>query len=137
MDKITESVTCPVTGTVRHFTNSFSEHDTLAEPKLTRQTCNGYMSPQENPLEETYVDNYLHSIADQPARRYPSRNEWYEHGKLHRTGGPAVENTELDEQEWWENGERHREGGPAIATKHYLEWWTRGTLVRVCMLPES
>jgi hypothetical protein len=137
MDKITESVTCPVTGTVRHFTNFSTNPDLLVRPKLIRQTCIGYSSPVEAPLEETYVDNYLHSIADQPARRYPSQNEWYANGVLHRYGGPAVDNTELNEQEWWEHGERHRAGGPAIVTKHYLEWWTRGCLVRVCMLPES
>jgi hypothetical protein len=136
---MTETITCPVTGVIRHYTNSFDTPlDVLVKPKLTRQTCDLSCvidrNPSEKPSEEWYVDNYLHSVADQPARVYPSKREWYFEGLLHRENNPAV--VTEDTEEWYEHGERHRAGGPAIVNPHYLEWWTYGRLVRTCMLPE-
>lgn len=51
---------------------------------------------------------------------------WYLNGKLHRTDGPAVEGA--DGGKWWYlNGKRHRADGPAIERADgYKEWWVNG-----------
>ena len=49
---------------------------------------------------------------------YNCRTDWYQNGKLHRIGGPAVEN---------KNGERHRIDGPAIEYPDGdKEYWENG-----------
>jgi hypothetical protein len=69
--------------------------------------------------------------------------EWREHGKVHRSDGPAVESRQLSE--WWVNGVPHRVGGPAVEVyvrcevtradgsvdvldEGHTEWWYEGYL---------
>jgi hypothetical protein len=53
--------------------------------------------------------------------------EWYQHNRLHRTDGPAVEYANGDKT-WWQNDRRHRTDGPAVeyvgGTK---AWYLHGT----------
>jgi hypothetical protein len=37
---------------------------------------------------------------------------WYQHGHLHRTGGPAVEHAD-GHKAWFQHGKLHRTDGPA------------------------
>ena len=54
------------------------------------------------------------------------RKEWYIDGKLHRTGGPAVEWAD-GAKEWYLNNKRHREDGPAIEyTDGGKDWFLDG-----------
>lgn len=58
---------------------------------------------------------------------------WYNHGKLHRTDGPALEIWEASKcytQQWFIHGRLHRDDGPAIInqyldTDQYDETWYR------------
>jgi hypothetical protein len=60
------------------------------------------------------------------------QKKWYQHGRPHRIGGPAVETKSLTA--WWQNGKLHRLNGPA---KIYLpdsrtrteEYWINGVQV--------
>ncbi len=59
---------------------------------------------------------------------------WYQHGKLHRTDGPAVVLSGEDgRNEWWYEGQRHRTNGPALVYNngYRTEWWYLGMLHRV------
>ncbi len=47
--------------------------------------------------------------------------EWYQHGKLHRDGAPAIINK--GNQEWYQNGLLHRDGGPAIIYTNGKQGW--------------
>jgi hypothetical protein len=60
---------------------------------------------------------------------------WYQHGKLHRDGLPAVEGVPNDDgtmeyTSWFDHGKQHRVGGPAIehwnAVDACREWWVNG-----------
>jgi hypothetical protein len=52
--------------------------------------------------------------------------EWYKEGKLHREGGPAVENRN-EFNSWFKEGKLHREDGPAIEYSHgEKEYWVNG-----------
>ena len=72
-------------------------------------------------------DGVLHRT-DGPAVIWLSGGlEWWEDGKRHRSGGPAV--TKSDGVEWWEHGKRHRTDGPAVTTSRgTFEWWLNGEL---------
>ena len=46
-----------------------------------------------------------------------------QHGKWHRTDGPAVTHPD-GHKEWWFNGKRHRLDGPAVIYPDgSQEWW--------------
>jgi len=47
---------------------------------------------------------------------------WYINDKLHRTDGPAVENSNGDKS-WWINDKRHREDGPAVERANGDKLW--------------
>jgi len=61
---------------------------------------------------------------------WDNRTEWYQNGKLHRIGGPAVE-LESGSKKWYQNGELHRLDGPAC---EYADgdksWYQNGELHR-------
>ena len=82
-----------------------------------------------------------------PAMITEGAAQWYQHGRLHRLDGPAVEYANGDcewwvndcphrvdgpavvsksRQEWWVDGERHRVDGPAVVTNHRTEYWIQG-----------
>ena len=53
--------------------------------------------------------------------------EWYQHNRLHRTDGPAVEYANGDKT-WWQNGKRHRTDGPAVeGANGDRAWYLHGT----------
>jgi hypothetical protein len=47
---------------------------------------------------------------------------WWQHGELHRDGGPAVVDPDGTET-WYQHGEIHRDGGPAIVFSDGTESW--------------
>ena len=52
--------------------------------------------------------------------------EWWLHGQLHREGAPAIEYANGDKAWFW-HGKRHREDGAAIdCISGYKEWWWHG-----------
>jgi hypothetical protein len=59
-----------------------------------------------------------------------SIEQWYLHGKLHRTDGPAATSFETGREEWWYEGYPHRDGGPAVTEPGTEEWWHQGELHR-------
>lgn len=98
---------------------------------------------------------------DGPARvcryEHSTKQSWYESGRLHRAGAPAVVVTKdgsrcsedwamqgmfhrtdgparikyNGQKEWWHLGHLHREGAPAVITPSgRREWWTHGLLDR-------
>lgn len=91
----------------------------------------------DNELNEkffTHIDRKgrIHRNAG-PAIEYESgKKGWYKHGKKHRIGGPAIENSEVSEEEWWVNGFPHRADGPAfiskdpLSQKKILLWFFKG-----------
>ena len=61
--------------------------------------------------------------AHHPAIVYiDGQQEWYKHGKRHRTDGPAVEWSE-GTKFWYHNGKRHRTDGPAIEYSNGTKRW--------------
>lgn len=53
--------------------------------------------------------------------------EWYCHGLLHRTDGPAIEHIN-GIRAWYCHGQLHRTDGPAVEyTSEYSEWWLNDT----------
>lgn len=68
------------------------------------------------------------AIDAEPSGRQYSE-EWYIRGRRHRSGGPAVDNSD-GTFEWWFDGERHRVGGPAVRKRTCDEWYERGQLHR-------
>lgn len=78
-----------------------------------------------------HVSNGLaHNDDDAPAVIYANGAKcWYQYGRRHREGGPAV--TLDKDEEWWLNGRRHRNNGPAIVLSDGLqEWYVNGKLHR-------
>jgi hypothetical protein len=54
---------------------------------------------------------------------------WYLNGILHRTDGPAIEDSDGSKY-WYLNGERHRTDGPAVEWSNgSKEWWLNGNIV--------
>jgi hypothetical protein len=48
---------------------------------------------------------------------------WHKNGKLHREGGPAIEDA-TGEKEWRINGKKHRTDGPAVIYANgEVEYW--------------
>ena len=60
------------------------------------------------------------------ARQYEA---WYVRGRLHRLDGPA--STTHDTEEWYFAGKHHRDGGPAITTPRKRVWKIHGKLHRL------
>lgn len=52
------------------------------------------------------------------------REEWYQDGRLHRVGGPAIVHAD-GTQEWYQDGLLHREDGPAVVRPGGYEAWYR------------
>ena len=70
--------------------------------------------------EEAHRDDDLPAVIAENGDR-----GWYQHGKLHRIGGPAVEHKDGG-WEYFENGKCHRYGAPAVhradgTEEYYLE----------------
>lgn len=54
------------------------------------------------------------------------REEWYQDGRLHRVGGPAIVHAD-GSAEWYRDGWLHREDGPAIVRPGgHEEWYLHG-----------
>jgi hypothetical protein len=54
---------------------------------------------------------------------------YFQHGKLHRVDGPAIEYANGDKY-YYQHGERHRDDGPAVEfADGYKEWWLNGNFV--------
>ena len=47
---------------------------------------------------------------------------WYLNDKIHRTDGPAVENS-IGDKRWYLNGVKHRTDGPAIEYYNGTKYW--------------
>jgi hypothetical protein len=59
-------------------------------------------------------------------RVYEDRTEWWQHGKFHRTNGPARECDDGSKQ-WIQNGLLHRTVGPAVEyVDGHKDWWVEG-----------
>jgi hypothetical protein len=57
---------------------------------------------------------------------YNGNKFWYQHGKLHRLDGPAMEWADGCKA-WYQKGKLHRLDGPAIEMDGgYKEWWING-----------
>lgn len=84
------------------------------------------------PAEIWYWDGAPHrASADGPAVAAPEFTAYLEHGRVHRTDGPArvyPDGTWV----WCCKGLVHRDGGPArrLASDGCMEWWQRGQLHR-------
>jgi hypothetical protein len=61
------------------------------------------------------MEEYIVSVIE-------SRTEWRQNGKVHRTGGPAIEWTD-GSKEWYLNGKWHRTDGPAIERANGDKFW--------------
>ena len=65
------------------------------------------------------------------------REEWYQHGRMHRDNGPAYRRWNdagiLIREEWYHNGRCHRDNGPnGFAERNgpaYQEWNNAGELI--------
>lgn len=67
---------------------------------------------------------------DGPAVKMEGKTFWYQHGVLHRVGGPAVVRSGGNE-EWYRDGVLHREDGPAVTYGDGgQEWFLNGLLHR-------
>lgn len=53
---------------------------------------------------------------------------WYRNGKLHREGGPAIEESS-GFRAWYLNDKRHREDGPAVEFRDGTRYWCRNDKV--------
>ena len=88
-------------------------------------------------IEKWYLDDvYLHRDYG-PARKDPDGSEyWFQKGKPHRIGGPAVKKSNnsvsqyvngkfymTGSEYWYENGELHRIDGPARIDSDGSEYW--------------
>lgn len=61
---------------------------------------------------------------------------WYQNGKIHREGGPAVQRAD-GYGAWYHKGERHREDGPAIEDADgSREWYLNGKRLYITTLEE-
>ena len=84
------------------------------------------------------VKPFIHR-SNGPALIWNEYKVWYEYGKLHRKGYPAVIYKPINEfdlykynvmryiEEWWINGKRHRLNGPAATwSDSSKEWYSNG-----------
>jgi small nuclear ribonucleoprotein (snRNP)-like protein len=81
--------------------------------------------------KEWLKDGKWHREGDKPAVIYDGIFKYYDNDILHRKEGPAVtSDKENFRHEWWENGKRHRIGGPAVYDGNIQEWWENGVFIR-------
>ena len=83
-------------------------------------------------------DGLLH-CDDGPAISHPNgHEEWWNHGKRHRIGGPAMYRFFPPpfhkpgdwHSEWWKNGKKHRLDGPAVESYTGEKvWFVEGNLL--------
>ena len=61
-----------------------------------------------------------------PALIWAGGHVWYLNGRIHRTGGPAVEYSD-GSKEWFHHGTLHRDDGPAVEwADGECEWYLNG-----------
>lgn len=100
------------------------------------------ISPPEN-HQAWYRMGKIHRAGDKPARVWGGPNatdplfqelqiqEWWVHGKLHRTGGPARIESHVSwarpREHYFQHGARHRVGGPASTWEDgSTDWFYKG-----------
>lgn len=105
-------------------------HD--AEGRLHRDDGPALIKP--NGSSEWYQHGLLHRVGG-PAAEYREMRCWYKNGKLHREDGPALEGLEGQQagrKEWYIEGRLHRKDGPAVVLEGLREeWHIAGMLHRV------
>ena len=71
--------------------------------------------------------NIKHRL-DGPAVIHKDGNtEWFNYGKRHRVGGPAVDQS--SSKYWFNDGKYHRDDGPAVIySDGSIRWYLNGTL---------
>ena len=68
----------------------------------------------------------LHRLGGPAVENADGSREWYHNGELHRLGGPAIENAD-GSREWWQTDLLHRTDGPAVEyADGSCEWWLNG-----------
>jgi hypothetical protein len=75
-------------------------------------------------------DGRLHRIGGPAVEEYQNgsllKSYWYVNGLRHRVDGPAVDDLR-GYRVWYQNDERHREDGPAVEHENgRREWWVNG-----------
>lgn len=102
------------------------------EGRLHRDDGPALIKP--NGSHEWYQHGLLHRVGG-PAAEYKDMRCWYQNGKLHRIGGPALEGLggiNAGRREWYVNGRLHRTGGPAVELDGVrVEYHVAGLLHRV------
>ena len=94
-----------------------------AEGKLHRVGAPAVVDPDGT--EEWYLHGKIHRT-DGPASTQHGVEVWALHGKLHREGAPALIRPDGSE-EWWQDNRPHRTDGPAATNSDgTLEWWEHG-----------
>ena len=103
-----------------------------------------------------YHSDMLHREDGPAVELATGEKEWWFHGRKHRIGGPAIENSSgkywyrnglLDREdgpaielvggnkEWWVHGKRHRDNGPAILyPRQSMEFYKHGEKIDVSEL---
>jgi len=104
-----------------------------------RLHCAGDTPAYDDPAilrSEYYKDDVLHRDNDLPAVIDHDNRDWFQRGRLHRTGGPAL--VHANRVEWYRNGVLHRDDGDLPALEHThpdgrrfrSEWYRDGVLHR-------
>ena len=65
---------------------------------------------------------------DNPVIDQHGTKTWYQHGKVHRDNGPAIERSNGDKS-WYQHGKIHRAAGPAYKTASGTKIWYKHSLV--------
>ncbi len=79
--------------------------------------------------KEWYQDGKLHRDGGPAVERANGIKEWHKNGKWHRIGGPAIEC--VNGKYWYQNGELHREDGPAVERDDGDKlWYKNGKLIK-------
>ena len=83
-------------------------------------------------IYELYMENAVANEQPKMTIDEQGTKSWYQHGKLHRIGAPAVEYAN-GSKHWYLHGKRHREDdAPAIDNiSGRKEWWLHGKMHRV------
>jgi len=85
-----------------------------AKPMLTYQVEVVEESTHTHASETWLINGQRHREGDLPAQTCNGDKYWYKLGKLHRTQGPAVEDTDGG-REWWLDGKKCTKAGHAAA----------------------
>ncbi len=76
----------------------------------------------DNGDQHWYQNGKLHRDGG-PAIIYANSTQfWYQHGKIHRDDGPAAIYTD-GEQQWYQYGKYHRDDGPAVICSNGDQFW--------------